>query len=101
MKPDTQRLLTLWRDQSDAFVDQLADDIKARTSSYAALRPDQFREAIRDIVRSWHTALETNDPAAIITHSHKLGLQQANDEVDVSETMHVIDALRNQIWKLM
>jgi rsbT co-antagonist protein RsbR len=102
MQPNTQRLVSLWRDQADAFVDQVTDSIRSREApSYAAMPRDQLRAAIEQTAQVWQAALEANDPAPLVEHTRKTALQRAVAFVDVSETMHTIDALREQIWKLM
>jgi rsbT co-antagonist protein RsbR len=61
----------------------------------------QLSDAVRRTVQAWQAALEANDPTPLTKHIYTVGLQRATSGVGVDEIMYVIDATRDQIWKLM
>ena len=102
MKPDTNRLSTFWRDQLDAFVGQLADDIKEHAgSSYAAMPRDKLLDIVRGHVQAWLASLEAGDPAQLIEVTHTAASQRIEDGIEIREVMRGTDATRQQIWRLM
>jgi rsbT co-antagonist protein RsbR len=102
MKPDTQRLLSAWRDQAEDFIDRFTDDVMEHGGpSYAAMPREQFRGGVKLTVEAWLATLEAKDSAPLIEHARKMGVQRAASQVDISATMYVMDVLRKQIWQLM
>jgi rsbT co-antagonist protein RsbR len=102
MSSDSKRLAQFWRDQGDAFNEALYDDLVSRAGSfYAAIPREELLGSIGQMAQRWQAALEANDPAPLIDFTRQLALQRSESHVAVDDIMHVIDSLREQLWRLM
>ncbi len=102
MSSDSKRLAQFWRDQGDAFTKALYDDLVSRAGSFYATMPrEELLESIGQLAQRWQAVLEANDPAPLIDFTRQLALQRSESHVAVDDIMHVIDSLREQLWRLM
>lgn len=91
-----------WRDQSAALIEILADDIAEHAGPFFASMPrERLVELVGQVAQAWQSSFDSNDPTPMINFIHTLGLQRADDRVDIKEPMHVLDVWRKHIWRLM
>jgi rsbT co-antagonist protein RsbR len=102
MHPDMQRFAQLWREQGDAFTEQLCDDLAARAGpAYAQLPREQLLETVRQGVVVWQALLETGDPAPMIARARGIGAQRSTTQVMIDQVMRTSDIFREHIWRLL
>jgi rsbT co-antagonist protein RsbR len=102
MNSDIARLSRLWRDQGDAFIDQVCEDILAHSdTSYHALSRNLLRTGIKQMVDAWHAALDADNPEQLLDFSRRRGMQRAGEGVEVDDMMLAIDSLRRRLWELI
>src|SRR6185503_19397170 len=100
--PDFQRLAQLWREQGEAFTEQLCDDLVARAGpAYAQLPRDQLLETVRQGVVVCQALLETGDAAPMIARARGIGAQRSTTQVMIDEVMRTSDIFREHIWSLL
>jgi rsbT co-antagonist protein RsbR len=102
MHPDMQRFAQLWREQGDAFTEQLCDDLAAHAGpAYAQLPRAQLLETVRQGVVVWQALFESGDPAAMIARARGIGAQRSTTQVMIDQVMRTSDIFREHIWRLL
>lgn len=102
MSAGTERLNSFWRDQGDAAIERLCDDIAAlNTPTYTGMPHAQLLDLTQNIVRAWQRALEADGPEPLIDFARETTLQRAADSADITEVMQVVDVTRKHIWGVM
>jgi rsbT co-antagonist protein RsbR len=102
MSLDFERVSRVWRDQSEASIEQLPDEIQSRAGpAYAAIPRDQLLASVRQAVAAWQVALDTGDGTPIYEYSRSIGQRRAEAHVDMDEIMRVVDILREIVWQAL
>jgi rsbT co-antagonist protein RsbR len=102
MHPDMRRFAQFWREQGDAFTEQLCDDLASRAGpAYAQLPREQLMETVRQGVVVWQALLETGDPAPMIARARGIGAQRSTTQVMIDQVMRTSDIFREHIWRLL
>jgi rsbT co-antagonist protein RsbR len=102
MSSGTERLNRIWREQGDAAIERLCDDIASLdTTTFASMPRAQVLELARNSMLAWQQALETDDPAPLLAFARGAALERAAESTDIADIMQVIDTIRKHIWGMM
>lgn len=97
-----QHLLEYWRANHTQFLDTLTEDIHTHGgSSYQHMPIAELRDGLDRTVQAWQTFLEHDDTAVIMQIASVMGQRRAANQIDVRDTLYVIDALRTHILRLV
>jgi rsbT co-antagonist protein RsbR len=90
-----------WREQSEAFAAQFADDIAAHCApAYAGMSRDRLLRAANQIVQLWQDAIASGDGAPVVEQGFVIS-QRAGEEITIDAQMCVLDLFRAQLWRLL
>jgi rsbT co-antagonist protein RsbR len=99
MQSDLERMSTVWRDQSSAYIEHLTDDILSNAGpSYAKLERDQMLVSSQLVVKAWQTALDSGDSTSIREFAHRIGHRRADSQVSMDDIMQVVNIVREEVW---
>lgn len=102
MNLDFERLRGVWRDEGEAYSQQLTDEMLSRAGpTYAAIPRDQMLATARQAVAAWQAALDTGDGAPTSEYARSIGQRRAEAHVPMDEIMRVVDILREIIWQAL
>ncbi len=102
MNLDFERVSHVWRDESEAYIEQLTDQIPSRAgSSYAAIPRDQLLASARQAVTAWQAALDSGDGTPVYEYARSIGQRRAEAHVTMDEIMRVVDILRETVWQAL
>src|SRR6266511_4529413 len=102
MNLDFERVRHVWRDESEAYIEQLTDQIPSRAgSSYAAIPRDQLLASARQAVTAWQAALDSGDGTPVYEYARSIGQRRAEAHVTMDEIMRVVDILRETVWQAL
>ena len=102
MNLDFERVSHVWRDESEAYIEQLTDQIPSRAgSSYAAIPRDQLLASARQAVTAWQAALDSGDGTPVYEYARSIGQRRAESHVSMDEIMRVVDILRETVWQAL
>src|SRR5438067_13692970 len=101
MSSGTERLNRVWREQGEAAIERLCDDIASLdTTTFASMPRAHVLELTRASVRAWQQALETDDPAPLIAFARGAALARAAERTDMAGMVQVLDSIRRPTWAM-
>jgi rsbT co-antagonist protein RsbR len=102
MPSNLERISAIWREQSNAYCEQLTDDILAQAGpSYTNIARDQMMVASHQVVGAWQNAFDSNDSAPIREFARQMGRRRAESHVMIDDIMRVVDIIRQGIWQVL
>jgi len=102
MNLDFEQLRRVWRDENEAYAQQLTGEMQSRAGpSYAAIPRDQLLASARQSIAAWQTALDTGDGTPIYEFARWIAQHRAEAHVNMDEVMRVVDLLRERVWQAL
>jgi rsbT co-antagonist protein RsbR len=102
MNLDFEQLRRVWRDENEAYAQQLTGEMQSRAGpSYAAIPRDQLLASARQSIAAWQAALDTGDGTPIYEFARWIAQHRAEAHVNMDEVMCVVDLLRERVWQAL
>jgi rsbT co-antagonist protein RsbR len=102
MNLDFERLCQVWRDESEANIEQLTDQMQSRAGpAYAAIPRDELLRSARQAITTWQTALDSGDGTPVDEFARSIGQRRAEAHVTMDQLMRVVDILREIVWQAL
>ena len=97
-----EEILEHWRANHQQIVASVSDDIQNNGGpSYKAIDRAMLQENQDNVLRIWQRYLEDNSIDALLEYTGKVAYARAQAQINVTETMYVVDVWRSAILDML
>ncbi len=99
----SRKLVTQIESQADQLAREVVEAVRSdpRTSAYQALRNDELRKAVDEVLRNLGAWLTSRSRAAIEKRYLKIGIQRRHEGVPLSQVMHALHIVQDIVLRFV